>query len=82
MNHKYWGRAKIEDYNIIACDIISEKKYGNERLPVLMIAKDGKILEDDQSKTRIYRGDTYYHEITGISVEIYTTRKKSGDLHH
>jgi hypothetical protein len=65
MNHWYWGRAKIGDYNVIACDIISEKKYGNERLPVIMIAKDGKILEDDQSKTRIYRGNTYYHEVTG-----------------
>lgn len=65
INHWYWGRAKIGDYNVIACDIITEKKFNNERVPIIMIAKNGEILEDDQTKTKIYRENTYCHEITG-----------------
>lgn len=64
INHWYWGRAKVEDYDIIACDIIAEEAYGNTRLPVIMIAKNGEILEDDQSKTMIQRDETHAHEFT------------------
>jgi hypothetical protein len=65
VNHWYWGRAKVGDYNIINCDIISEEAYGYTRLPIIMIAKDGEIIEDDQSKTIVERSDTYQHEVTG-----------------
>lgn len=61
MNHWYWGRAKVGAYDIIACDIISEKKYGNTRLPVMMIGKDGIIIEDDQTKTAVIRSGTHQH---------------------
>ncbi|MGE8077534.1 hypothetical protein [Peribacillus loiseleuriae] len=64
MNHWYWGRAKIEGFDIIACDIIAEKKYNYKRLPVFMIAKDGKIITDDQSLTKIQREDTITHPVT------------------
>lgn len=64
MNHWYWGRAKVGDFDIIACDIIAEKKYNYQRLPVFFIAKDGKILTDDQSITRIHREDTIEHSFT------------------
>ncbi|MFF2018416.1 hypothetical protein [Paenibacillus sp. NPDC058177] len=63
MNHWYWGRAKVEGFDIIACDIIAEKNYGYKRLPVFMIAKDGEILTDDQSLTQVTREDTFEHPI-------------------
>ncbi|MBX4266621.1 hypothetical protein [Clostridium estertheticum] len=64
MNHWYWCRANIGPYTIIACDIITEKKYDYTRLPVMMIAKDGIILDDNEEKTVIKRLNTKYHSIT------------------
>lgn len=84
MNHWYWGRAKVGDYNVIACDIISEKEFGYTRLPVMMIAKDGIILEDDQSKTLITREETYQHEQTGKfmdNIVKFTQKGKNGELY-
>ena len=65
LNHWYWGRARIGDYTVIACDLIAEKAYGYTRLPVFMIARDGAIITDDQERTVITRADTHQHPITG-----------------
>jgi hypothetical protein len=65
INHWYWGRAKVGNYTIIACDIISEENTGFTRLPVFMIAQDGVILDDDQDLTTIVRGETVVHPKTG-----------------
>ncbi|MEQ8156869.1 MAG: hypothetical protein ABRQ25_18665 [Clostridiaceae bacterium] len=64
MNHWYWGRVNIGTYTIIACDIIAEKKYGCTRLPVIMLAKDGTILEDDEEKVEVKRSGTECHPVT------------------
>lgn len=64
MNHWYWCRAIIGPYTIIACDIITQKKYGYTRLPVIMLAKDGVILDDNEEKTQIKRLETQHHPIT------------------
>lgn len=64
INHWYWGRAKVGNYHIIACDIIAEKEYGYKRLPIIMIAKNGKLITDDQSITTIKRNDTILHPDT------------------
>ncbi|EEM16517.1 hypothetical protein bpmyx0001_25560 [Bacillus pseudomycoides DSM 12442] len=64
MNHWYWGRAKVDGFDIIACDIIAEKNYNYKRLPVFMLAKDGKIISDDQSLTKIQREDIIEHPET------------------
>lgn len=69
INHWYWGRAKINEYNIISADIISEKKYGYTRIPVIMIAKDGKVIADDQSKLSVTRSDTIQHPKTGKFID-------------
>ncbi|MEX1378220.1 MAG: hypothetical protein AB1Z23_12220 [Eubacteriales bacterium] len=73
MNHWYWGRANIGGYTIITSDIISEKKYGYKRLPIFMIAKDGKIIETDLTKTKVIRQDTYQHEVTGKFMDNHLT---------
>jgi hypothetical protein len=64
LNHWYWSRVAFDDYCIIACDLVSEKKYGYARLPVFMIAKDGKILDDDERTVKIVRSDTIQHPIS------------------
>lgn len=64
MNHWYWCRANIGNYTIIACDIITEKKYGYTRLPVFMVSKYGIIIDDNEEKTVVERYGTEYHPIT------------------
>lgn len=64
INHWYWCRANIGPYTVISCDIIAEKKYGYTRMPIIMIAKDGVILEDREENTRIERTDTIKHPVT------------------
>jgi CrtC N-terminal lipocalin domain len=65
MNHWYWSRARLGDYTVIACDIIATKKYNYSRIPIFMLAKHGKIIDDDASNTTIERGDTFLHPATG-----------------
>lgn len=65
MNHWYWGRTKVGEYNIIAVDIVSEEDTGFTRLPVFMIARNGVILDDDQSRTIVVRENTEQHPETG-----------------
>lgn len=81
LNHWYWGRAHVGPYTVIACDIIAEKQYGYKRLPVFMLARDGKILSDDPNLTIIERGGTHIHPSSGKFMDddlIYTQREKDG----
>lgn len=73
MNHWYWGRASLGEYTLIACDIVSEKAYGYRRLPVIMIAENGRIIADDQSRTRIAREGTHEHPVTGKFMDDHLT---------
>lgn len=61
INHWYWGHCKLGNYILIASDIITHKKFGYTQLPVIMIAKDDKIIEDNQSKVIISRSAPYVH---------------------
>jgi hypothetical protein len=63
-NHWYWSRAAFGDYTIIACDLVSEKKFGYTRLPVFMAARNGKILDDNNDTVVITRTDTIRHPVT------------------
>lgn len=73
MNHWYWCRANIGGYTIIASDIVSEKKYGNMRIPIFMLGKDGKIFDLDLTKTQVIRQGTYQHEVTGKFMDNHLT---------
>lgn len=64
LDHWYWGRAKVGDYTIIACDMILSKRYGSLRMPRMMIARDGKIIEDNAAATIIERKKTHYNPET------------------
>jgi hypothetical protein len=40
-NHWYWSRAEIGPYNVIASEMIAEKKFNNESTIVLTSQKTG-----------------------------------------
>lgn len=47
MHHWYWGRANIDDYTVISSYITAEKKYGYQKFPIFMVAKNNQILTGD-----------------------------------
>jgi hypothetical protein len=50
MHHWYWARASVGPYTIIASCITATAAYGYETQIVYMLAKDGKIIADDDAK--------------------------------
>lgn len=79
MNHWYWGRAKVGEYNVITADIISEEEYGYTRIPVIMVAKDGEVIADNQENLIIERADTIQHPETGKFMDNHITYILTGD---
>lgn len=59
IHHWYWGRANVGNYAVIASYIVAEKKYGYAIQPILMLAKDGKIIADDFNKVKFSVKDIY-----------------------
>jgi hypothetical protein len=50
MHDWYWARASVGPYTIIASYITATAAYGYETQIVYMLAKDGKIIADDDAK--------------------------------
>lgn len=53
--------------------LISEGKYGYTRMPVIMVAKDGKVIEDDQRNLSVERSGTIQHPETGKFMDNHST---------
>lgn len=49
-DHWYWGRAHIENYDVISSHLVSDQKFGKEGIDYFMIQKDGKIITKDNPK--------------------------------
>lgn len=65
MHHWYWGRAKVGEYQVISSYITAQKKFGYEHFPIFMIAKDGKILGDENKYLSYKQRDAAFDEVTG-----------------
>jgi hypothetical protein len=50
MHNWYWARASVGPYTVIASYITATAAYGYETQIVYMLAKDGKIIADDDAK--------------------------------
>ena len=50
MHNWYWARASVGPYTVIASYITATEAYGYETQIVYMLAKDGKIIADEDSK--------------------------------
>jgi hypothetical protein len=68
----YWARGQAGPYSVIASMITSHEKYGYTPLPILMLAKDGKIIADDSRAVRFETGGVYTDELTGKPVASVT----------
>lgn len=64
---------------MINVDIITTEKYGFNRMPIFLVAKDGKILSDN-SVIDVTKKDSQTHEVTGYDIDNRITfHQKSGD---
>ncbi|MDB5539234.1 MAG: hypothetical protein JWQ89_961 [Devosia sp.] len=68
INHWYWGRAQAGPYSIVASYIFAEKAYGSAELPIFMLAKDGRIIADDQRRVRFHLADEHLDDKSGKPV--------------
>lgn len=78
LNNWYWGRGAAGPYTFITAYMIAEKKFGYTPLPVFMLARDGKVIADDQTKVTFEKHDIHTDEITGkpvANVHSYTFRE-------
>jgi hypothetical protein len=50
MHNWYWARASVGPYTVIASYITATAAYGHETQIVYMLARDGKIIADDEAK--------------------------------
>ncbi len=55
INHWYWSRAEIGPYNLIAAELISDKKYDDVPVVVFNLSKDGKTVADEGLNVKLYR---------------------------
>jgi len=54
-NHWYWARAEIGPYNVVASEMISEKKFNKDNIVVFNVSKEGKTIVDDGAKVKMYQ---------------------------
>lgn len=79
MDHWYWCRVSVGDYTAIDCDIVSHKKYGYDRIPIFLLAKNDQILSDF-SPVSIQREKTEILEKTGRFMDGHLTfQQQVGD---
>jgi hypothetical protein len=55
MHNWYWARASVGPYTIIASHITATPAYGYETQIVYMLARDGRIIADDDAKVTFER---------------------------
>lgn len=61
MSHWYWGRARVGEYTCIFVEMTAAKKYGYQKMPVFMLARDGEILIEDGQPLQMETGDFVLH---------------------
>jgi len=67
-NHWYWARAELGDYTIILSQMTATKKYDHVEFPIVMIAKNGEIIVDDEEKLILVKNEININEETGKPV--------------
>lgn len=80
VNNWYWGRGSAGPYTFITSHITSEKRYGYSETNPFMIAKDGKVLADDDRKVSFSKSGIHIDEQTHKPVaDIHSYTYRDGD---
>lgn len=68
INHWYWGRGAAGPYTFITAQIVSDKKFSYDPVTVFMLAEDGKVIADDQSRVTFAKSRVSGDPVTGKPV--------------
>jgi len=79
INNWYWGRGQAGPYTVIACYLTAEQRYGFTELPIYMLAKDGKVIADDNARVGYAPTETSLDEETKKPVSDLLTYTYDGD---
>jgi len=79
INDWYWARGQAGPYSVIASYITGHKKYDYAPVTIFMLAKDGKVVADDGTRTRFETDDYYVDPLTGKPVANVTRYRHHGD---
>jgi CrtC N-terminal lipocalin domain len=79
INDWYWARGQAGPYAVIASYITAHKKYDYAPVTVFMLAKDGKIVADDGTRTRFETDDYYVDPLTEKPVANVTRYRYESD---
>ncbi|WP_432066236.1 lipocalin-like domain-containing protein [Streptomyces sp. C10-9-1] len=83
IHHWWWGRAKVGPYTVIASFITAEEQFGADTIPIIMIAKEGRIIADDGKRLTFSTADTHTDDYTGKPVaarQVYDYAGPEGHL--
>jgi hypothetical protein len=72
VNNWYWGRGSVGPYTFITAHIVNEEEYGHEPVTIFMLAKDGKLIADNQ--------DNVLFSKSGVMIDERSS-KPVADLH-
>ncbi len=61
----YWARGKIGPFTIVVTSITTVEAYDYRPLIVFLLAKDGKVVADDETKVRFETDKVFTDEVTG-----------------
>ncbi len=61
MSHWFWGRAHVGDFSLIYVEMVSNRAYGDVKLPVFLLAKGDRILTGDGRPLSLVTGDIMQH---------------------
>ena len=61
----YWARSQIGPFTVVASYITTAEKYGYQSQIVFLLAKDGKVVADDETKVRFETDKVFTDEVTG-----------------
>lgn len=67
-DHWYWARAELGDYSIILSQMIATKKYDYMEFPIVMIAKNGEIIADNEENLQLVKEEIGLNQETGKPV--------------
>lgn len=75
----YWGRGQAGPYTVITCLVTAAERYGLAPFPIFMLARDGAIIADDQTKATFAQSEVHHDEQTGKPVGDVLTYTYAGD---
>jgi hypothetical protein len=79
IDHWYWGRGQAGPYTVIACMVYGAERYGLAQFPIFMVAGDGRIVADDETKVAFVESEVNHDEDTGKPVGDLLTYTFDGD---